>query len=316
MMTDAGRPGPSRTRRTRLAVTAAIAGALLMAVPAEAYVTKVHVLYRDGQILVVQQDVGNQAFHYQWVENDPTRHGDDGLTLYYRIDLTESELPDGISAGQVEAAIEAAVDTFRHVRCGRSLRLVRLAVEPGANLGFIQNEVGFGGETEPHADITFAGWLPASFMAAVGLPGSFGVTLPLAFETDGSLAWGLDVWDPSRTFFDVNHDRKADMWASEIYFNRDWNYVTDNKELADTLFYIDVQTIVAHEFGHALGMGHFGRSILVLDDGYGFVDLVVNPNSANLMNTNGYYQMRELAGSDVASFCELYANWGVGRATG
>jgi hypothetical protein len=81
------------------------------------------------------------------------------------------------------------------------------------------------------------------------------------------------------------------------------------RELADTLFFIDVQTIVLHELGHALGMGHFGRSILVLDDGYGFVDLLVNPNSANLMNTNGFYEMRELAGTDVASFCELHANY-------
>ena len=28
------------------------------------------------------------------------------------------------------------------------------------------------------------------------------------------------------------------------------------------------------------------------------------------MNTSSYYQKRDLSGSDVASFCELYANWG------
>jgi hypothetical protein len=302
---------PAQRPRTRLAL-AVWAAAIMLTIgtvaPAQAYTTKTHVLFRDGQILVVEQDVGNQAFQYQWVERDPRRHADDGLTLYYRIDLTE--LPPGVSAHKTEAAIEAAVATFEGQTCGSTLDLVRVDTDPGMDFGHVQHQLGMGGAPAPRADITFAGWLPAAFMAAAGVPGSFGVALPAAWQADGTLAWGLDVWDPSRSFTDINRDRKHDLFATEIYFNRDWQYVTDDKELADTLFYIDVQTIATHELGHALGMGHFGRSTVILDADGQFIDLYVNPHSASLMNTSSYYQKRDLSGSDVASFCELYANWG------
>jgi hypothetical protein len=310
-MTRRRPPHPDRRPRARLAWAiwaAAVVLTIGAVAPAQAYETKTRVLFKDGQILIVEQDVGNQAFHYQWVENDARRHDDHGLTLYYRIDLTE--LPPGVSAAKTEQAIEAAVATFEEQTCGRALDLVRVDTDPGLDFGYLQHEVGMGGAATPRADITFAGWLPAEFMARAGVPGSFGVALPLAWQTDGSLAWGLDLWDPSRSFTDVNRDRKADLFATEIYFNRDWNYVTDDKELADTLFYIDVQTIATHELGHALGMGHFGRSTVILDADGQFIDLYTNPHSVNLMNTSSFYQKRDLSGSDVASFCELYANWG------
>lgn len=308
---------PGQNPRARLGWAAWLTALMLLVgavAPAQAYMTKTRVLFRDGQILVVEQDVGNQAFQYQWVEHDPRRHTDEGLTLYYRIDLTE--LPPGVSVAKTEAAIEAAVATFEGVRCGRSLDLVRVDADSDTDYGYFQHQVGMGGAPAPHADITFAGWVPAAFMAAAGVPGSFGVALPAAWQTDGALAWGLDVWDPSRSFTDVNRDRKHDLFATEIYFNRDWNYVTDDKELADTLFYIDVQTIATHELGHALGMGHFGRSTVILDSDGEFIDLYVNPHSAGLMNTSSYYQKRDLSGSDVASFCGLYANWGKAPSAG
>jgi hypothetical protein len=298
----------TRPRLAWVVWAAAIMLAISAVAPAQAYETKTRVLFRDGQILVTEQDVGNQAFHYQWVENDARRHSDDGLTLFYRIDLTE--LPPGVSAAKTEQAIEAAVATFEGVTCGRTLDLVRVDADPETDFGSLQHAVGMGGTATPRADITFAGWVPAEFMARAGVPGAFGVALPVAWQTDGSLAWGLDLWDPSRSFTDVNRDRKADLFATEVYFNRDWNYVTDDKELADTLFYIDVQTIATHELGHALGMGHFGRSTVILDADGQFVDLYVNPHSVSLMNTSSFYQKRDLSGSDVASFCGLYANWG------
>ena len=148
---------PGQRPRARLGWAAWLTALMLLVgavAPAQAYMTKTRVLFRDGQILVVEQDVGNQAFQYQWVEDDPRRHTDEGLTLYYRIDLTE--LPPGVSAAQTEAAIEAAVATFEGVRCGQALNLVRLDSGSGTNYGYFQHRVGMGGDPTPRADITFA----------------------------------------------------------------------------------------------------------------------------------------------------------------
>ena len=297
----------SRGRRwgVMLGVLVLVAG---LAWPAQASMNKTRQFDRDGQLLVVTQDVGNQAFAYQWVEADPRRHAEDPLTLYYRIDQTE--LPPGVSWADTEAAIDAAAATFNQVTCGRTVQLQRLPSDPDQNLGFIQHQLGYGGADSPPADITFAGWLPASFMTAAGVPGSFAVALPLVWQTDDTLALGVEVLDPARQFTDLNRDRKHDLYATEIYFNRDWNYVVDDPDLANTLFYIDVQSIVLHELGHALGMDHFGRTQIILDDNGDLVDLIINPNSANLMNTNNYMYKRDLSGSDTASFCQLYGNWG------
>jgi len=267
---------------------------------------------RDGQIVIVSQDVGNQAFKYQWVEHDNRRHAEDGLTLYYRIDRTE--LPPGVSWEDTEAAIESAVATFNQVKCGKNFELVRVDSELGTDLGFIQDAVGFGGSPVPRADITFAGWVPDSFFGTVGLPGSNGVALPVVFDAaDESLVWGLDVLDPTREFTDINGDAKHDLFATEIYFNSDSTYVVDDP-LGNTLFYIDLESIVLHELGHALGMDHFGRTKIILDADGNFVDVIINENSVNLMNTNNFFIKRDLSGSDNGSFCGLYGSWGKGPA--
>ncbi len=313
---DHGRTQARRSRVHRIggAASLLITAALALAGPAQASMEKVRVYERDGLTHIVVQDRGNQAFTYQWVENDPRRHVSDGLALYYRIDRTE--LPPGVTWEQTEAAIESAISTMRDVTCGR-VEFIRVDSDQAEDLGYIQDAVGFGGSPTLRPDITFAGWVPREFFAAVGLPGSFGVALPVVPDADdGSAVWGLDVLDPTRTLSDVNGDRKHDLLATEVYFNRDWNYVTDDEDLANTLFYIDVESIVLHEFGHALGMDHFGRYEVVLDQDGNFVDLILNTKSLSTMNTSNYLQKRDLSGSDVASFCGLYASWGTGMAAG
>jgi hypothetical protein len=310
-------PGPAaRLDQTRL--RALLAGLLvvllvvLVAAPAQASMNQLRIFERDGETIIVSQDVGNQAFPYQWVENDPRRHPSDGLTLYYRIDLTE--LPPGISAAETEAAIDAAADTFNRETCGQDFQLVKIDGDPEADLGWVQRQVlGVGGSDAPEADITFAGWVDDEFWPTVGFPNAFGLAVPLLFSTDqSSWIWGLDAFDPEQPATDINNDRKRDLFATEIYFRRNANYVIDDDDLGNTLFYIDLQTIVLHELGHALGMDHFGRTSVILDENGDLVDVIVNENSGNVMNTNNYFVRRELRGSDRASFCQLYGNWGKG----
>jgi hypothetical protein len=177
----------------------------------------------------------------------------------------------------------------------------------------MQHRVGLGGEPTPAADLTFAGWVPSAFFDRAGAPGSLGLTVPAAWDAaDESFVWGFDVLDPNRSFVDRDGDGDADLFAMKMYFTSDFDYVVDDDELGDMLFYVDVESIVLHELGHALGMDHFGRYTVVLDENGAFADLIVNPNSVNLMNTANHFVKQDLSGSDVGSFCGIYAGWGRG----
>lgn len=294
--------------------TVAVVVAMLLvatAAPASASVVKTRIMERDGEILMVSNTVGNQALPAQWVEHDDRRHGEDGLTLYYAIDQTE--LPPDIPWEDTEAAIESAIATFNQVQCARNLRLERAPSDPDADLGYAQDAVDLGGDPNPRPDITFAGWVPPEFFARAGMDGSLGLTVPVLFGApDDELVWGFDILNPTREYADINADGNADLYAMEVYFTTDprFDYVVDNNE--DELFSIDVESIVLHELGHALGMDHFGRYTTVLDENGEFVDLIVDPNSVNLMNTANYFAKRDLSGSDVGSFCGIYATWGKG----
>ncbi len=303
----------SRITGPRTLLATLLAGLLVAVVasPAQASMNKLRIFERDGQTIIVSQDVGNQAFPYQWVENDARRHRADGLTLYYRIDLTE--LPPGITAAQTEAAIEAAVATFERERCDDNLELVRVDDDLATDLGWVQRQVlgGDAGSSEPRADITFAGWVEDEFWTAAGFPDSMGLAMPVLSTTDGSsFIWGLDAFDPDQPATDINNDGKRDLYATEIYFRRSANYVLDDDELGNTLFYIDLESIVLHELAHALGMDHFGRTTVILDDDGNLVDVLLNQASANVMNTNNYFVMRSLSGLDRGSFCGIYGSWG------
>ena len=299
------------TRITTRTIVAALgaAGVVLagVAAPASASFNHTRIKEMRGGYTVVTHDVGNQSFPVQYVPGDVRRHEADTDVLYYRIDLTE--LPTGFAADEVEVAIESAVATFNAVPCSKT-HLVRVDTDPGADLGFAQHLTGLGGSGDPLPDITFAGWVPTEFFQQIGQFPANGVTFPIVFDGDeSSLVPGYDALATPGDYSDVDRDGNADTYAMEVYFNSDSTFTTD-PVAGDSLFAIDLESIALHELGHALGMDHFGRTEIILDENFEFVDIQVNPNSVSLMNTNNYLTTRELSGSDVASFCEIYANWG------
>ncbi len=295
--------------KTRTIMTAVGAAGLLAGVasPASASFNHERILEMRGGYTVVTHDVGNQSFPVQYVPADPRRHADDLDVLHYRIDLTE--LPPGFTAGEIETAIESAVATFNDVPCSRT-HLVRVDEGLHTDLGFAQHLTGMGGSPVPLPDITFGGWVPTEFFQQIGQFPANGVTFPVVFDGDqSSLVPGYDALAAPGGYSDVDHDGNADAYSLEVYFNIDSTYTMDPKT-GDSPLAIDIESIALHELGHALGMDHFGRTEIIFDENFEFVDIEVNPNSVSLMNTNNYLTTRELSGSDVASFCGIYANWG------
>lgn len=291
----------------------AMAMVVVVASPAGASFNHTRVMEHDGQTVVVSQDVGNQSYPFHWVENDARRHDTDGLTLYYRIDQTE--LPTGISLEATEAAIESAVATFNDVRCARNFKLVRVPSDPATDYGWVQDDLGVGGSATLLPDITFAGWVSPQFFANLGLPDSLGVGIPIVYGTDDTTpTWGFDVLAEGGDFSDTNGDGKYDKAATEIYFNNAASFVVDDADLGNTLFHIDLESIILHELAHALDMDHFGRTKFIIDENGDLVDILINENSVNVMNTNNYFVKRELSGSDAGSFCGTWASWGKGQA--
>lgn len=140
----------------------------------------------------------------------------------------------------------------------------------------------------PFADITQAGWLPRAFFDALAPNGSasiLGVTFTFVFT------------NPDGSATDVDHDGRADVAFREIYYNQRFFWTTD----ANFLGGIDIQSVATHESGHAYGLGHFGY---VFQDNKG----VIHYAPKAVMNAVYVSSFRNLAGTDNASFCQLWAN--------
>jgi matrixin len=140
------------------------------------------------------------------------------------------------------------------------------------------------------ADITDAGWLPASFFEALVPGGSqfiLGVTFSFVFVT------GPEAGAPAT---DIDHNGRADIAFSEIYYNRSFPWTAD----ASNPTSVDIQSVVTHESGHALGLDHFGKIFL---DNKGVLKFA--PRA--VMNAAYVSAFRDLTGTDNASFCQLWA---------
>lgn len=140
----------------------------------------------------------------------------------------------------------------------------------------------------PFADITHAGWLPGSFFNAIAPGGGsfiLGVTFTFIFVDDNG--------DPT----DVDGDKRIDVAFREIYYNRSFGWGGDGALSAN----VDIQSVATHEAGHAYGLGHFGK-VFVSNNG------VIKYAPKAVMNAVYISTYRDLAGTDNASFCQLWAN--------
>lgn len=222
-----------------------------------------------------------QRIGISWVQNDPRRAPDPAITW-------TAWSPLSVANGAISTTIpvDRAMATWNANTCSG----LRLGKRPST---VAPPSIIFGGITTTFpADIGIVGFIPGYLMDFLFGPGSsvnvIGVTVPYV--------WG--GFDSAGNFIpsDIDRDGELDYAFAEILFNDDFAYSLAGGG-------IDVESVVLHEAGHALGLGHFGK--LTFDPRS--VRLQASPRA--VMNAGYVGALRTPLGTDNASMCSLYANW-------
>lgn len=212
--------------------------------------------------------------------------------------LDDAHYTTDVAPAAVDAALVAAQATWGTVP-KPGISTTRVQKPAAGNIEFLDQivldgngdcvdieDAGFDG---PYADIVTYGWIdPAYFSKCLGSDQIIGVT------------WTF--FDPS----DANHDNFDDLVYVEQYFNPAFTYTTTDAVYLDFNAPLDIQTILVHEDGHALGLDHTGGP---------------NPNQPFKLHPNGrvfspeavmnpFYlggEKRSLFPLDIAALRTLYA---------
>jgi hypothetical protein len=250
---------------------------------------------------IFARNVGNKQLGSHWVPNDPRRRdpnpGDRYIT--YAIDGVDLSATGGLSGGPLVGAIDSAMGTWDDVICS-TIPIVKVE-DYGYDLGYVQwlwGEGANGGIPGWLADISHAGWLPASFFDTVAPGGSkyiIGVTYTF-------------VWTDGSQYTDIDRNGKYDVAFREIYYNNYFEWSLDGPAWYEDP--MDVETIVLHESGHGLSQAHFGKMFVDASDTvppYSISHLHFAPRA--VMNAVYWGTQRELLGSDVGGHCSIWGRW-------
>lgn len=242
---------------------------------------------------------------YNWVSRDPRRGGRVGVSYAVNPQLTTTGFglnlpvaPGFVSwtQDQLDSRIEESMSAWRAESCSDA-PIERVAVPAGVNPD-LYDELLLGlpfGNYQQVSDIVQAGWRVPDFFEALvpgGGGGIIGVAITFIFEDDdGDLT-------------DIDGDKRLDTGLVEIYYNANffWNDAGNNGAVS---FY----SIITHETGHSLGLAHFGKVFVTKKDaadGITVSDVKYAPKA--LMNAVYVTGRDDIAGSDRASFCQIWAD--------
>jgi hypothetical protein len=238
--------------------------------------------HRVGQTVYFNNRTHQLGHH--WVPGDPNRWGT--TEIYWLSDQVDGTAT-GLTIAETQAALNNAMNTWNTQNCA----VIPLVQWPdyGMDWGYVQWALGFGGFGGWYADFTHAGWLAGAFFdEALGSEASNNV-LGVTF----TFIWVDDEGYPT----DIDNNGKLDVAFREVYYNNQFPWGVG------TAYPIDVETIVLHESGHGVSIGHFGKLFRTDANGkFHFAPLAV-------MNA-GYTQVQQdLKATDIASFCSIWAHW-------
>jgi hypothetical protein len=192
-------------------------------------------------------------------------------------------LPSTVTGARVDASM-ARWETEPSCPAPTVVKVPYTGVDPDLIDGLILGPP-FGVGT-PQADITQGGWLPATFFDALEPNGSASILGVTFIFVDGS-------GNPT----DIDNNGRADVAFREIYFNRRFAWSEGPSRPRG----IDIDSVATHESGHAFGLDHFGKVFL---DNNGVIKFA--PRA--VMNAVYVSPFADLAGTDNASFCSIWAS--------
>ncbi len=107
------------------------------------------------------------------------------------------------------------------------------------------------------------------------------------------------IWvdDVTKIPTDIDNNKKADVAFRETYFNNAFPWGIN------TAYPIDVESVVLHEAGHGLSLGHFGK--LFRTDANG--QLHFAPQA--VMNAGYVTVQQNLTTTDTGAFCSIWSSW-------
>ncbi|HEX7297063.1 MAG TPA: hypothetical protein VF251_15015 [Pyrinomonadaceae bacterium] len=243
---------------------------------------------------IVANDRKPDTWWPQFVENDPRREGRSSIT--YVVDQSDGSaltwLP-GLAVlpnSTTEAVIDLSMGEWQLDPGCNGPAIVKVA-DSGDNID-VADDIGFGRPRgNSIADVTHGGWINSRFFDIIAPGGSayvLGVTISFVFLDQNG--------DPT----DIDDNGRADTAFMEIYYNRGFAWAQPGND--DNA---DIESIVKHEAGHALGLSHFGK-VFLTKNGSEIEDIHYAPRA--VMNAVYVSPFPDLTGTDKAAFCRIWAN--------